>query len=102
MYRAFSTTSRKLPWLKSNPRMLWCLEDDENTFKICYSMLKISGKLLKNIPYKFQTNEMCMYALSKDVNALKYVNPKLLSKRMCDYAIIVEPNTKKYVPEKFI
>jgi len=70
----------------------------DNTVK----KIKKDGLLLKNIPKKEQTLEICKVAISQNPKALKYASRKCIDAKICLNAIQQDGNVFPYIPNKFI
>ena len=58
--------------------------------------------LLKKIPKKEQTMEMCKMAIKQNPLELKYASVRCLDKEICMEAVKTNPKILKYVPLKFL
>lgn len=60
--------------------------------------LKKDGMLLKSIPKKKHTINICKVAIEQNVKAIKYASKKCLDYEICLYAVKKDENMFKYIP----
>ena len=64
--------------------------------------LKKDGMLLKSIPKKKHTMEICKVAIEQNVKAIRYASKKCLDYEICLHAVKKDGNMFKYVPNGLI
>ncbi|MBS6798466.1 MAG: DUF4116 domain-containing protein [Firmicutes bacterium] len=64
--------------------------------------LKKDGMLLKNIPRKEQTIELCQTAIEQNPLALQFVSEKCLDSQMCLSAVKKDGRAFRYIPGRFV
>jgi hypothetical protein len=73
---------------------------DNPTYKLCYRAIRNTPEALQYIPEKYQTEELCMKAILKELHALKYVinqNEQFILKVNKQYTILFSIyNCRKY------
>lgn len=58
-------------------------------------------KILKDIPKKMQTTELCSDYIRADSSNIRYASTKVLTYELCLYAVQKDGSLLKHVPEKF-
>jgi len=80
--------------------LICCLPKEEITFELCCKTIKMDKTLLKFVPYKYRTNELL--ALIKHFNGImKYIPPKFKTFEICLDAVKRNCYDLKHVPKKF-
>ena len=64
--------------------------------------LKKDGMLLKKIPKKEQTVDICKIAIRQNPLALQFVSRKCLDSKMCLAAVKKDGQAFRYVPSQFV
>ena len=105
--------------------LLSSLPKEERTYEICYETIKLSKmelkyvpnnyktndliKLMKHfngvikfIPYKLKTYEMCLDAVERNEHDLQYVPRKFKTKELCINAVKYSKYALRYVPKKIL
>ena len=58
-------------------------------------------RILKDIPKKTQTTEICCKYIKNDINNIRYASAKVLTYDLCLYVVRKDGNLLRHVPEKF-
>ena len=87
--------------LKRDGMLLKKIPKKEQTKDLCKAAIKQNPLALQFVSRKYLNSKMCLMAVKKNVQAFRYVPSQFVTKRMCISAVEADPQLLNNVPENY-
>lgn len=87
--------------LKKDGMLLKKIPKKEQTIDICKMAIRQNPLALQFVSRKCLDSKMCLAAVKKDGQAFRYVPSQFITRKMCELAVEADPELLNNVPENF-
>jgi hypothetical protein len=84
-----------------NDYALGNIPDEYITYDMCLRDVKMHGSLLKKVPKRFKTLEICYLALNDNLSYLEYFPDEYKTRELCLDVVEKDPGCYQYIPDEY-